>query len=91
MGRTIPTFRTILEHEIASWAEYRRALRPNDQKIFDKLMNAARLRADAGGYISRPLVSEVLFISLLLELEKEIQNLKSEIQNLKKMQNQAPK
>ena len=85
MGRTVPTFRMILEHEIASWAEFRRALRPADQKNFDKIMNAARLRADAGGYITRPLVSEVLFISILLELQKEILNLKHEIQKLKKM------
>ncbi|MHA1300865.1 MAG: hypothetical protein ACTSO9_15715 [Candidatus Helarchaeota archaeon] len=82
MGRTIPTFRMILEHEIASWAEYRRALRPNEQKIFDKLMNAARSRADAGGYISRPLVSEVLFISIIIDLQKQIQKLTDELQNL---------
>ncbi len=91
MGRTIPTFRMILEHEIASWAEFRRALRPADKKNFDKIMNAARLRADAGGYISRPLVSEVLFISILLELQKEIQELKDEVQKLKNLESETPK
>ena len=83
MGRTIPTFRMILENEIASWAEYRRALRPNEQEIFDKIMNAARLRSDAGGYISRPLVSEVMFISMFIDLQKQIQDLTNELQNLK--------
>ena len=47
MGRTVPTFRMVLEQEIASWAEFRRALRPDDQENFDQIMNAARLRADA--------------------------------------------
>ena len=84
MGRTIPTFRMMLEKEIASWAEFRRALRPDEKKIFDKIMNSARLKADAGGYISRPLISEVLFLSIILEQQKEIQDLKSEIQKLKK-------
>jgi hypothetical protein len=73
----------MLEHEIGSWSEYRRALRPEEQKIFDRLMNAARLRADAGGYITRPLVSEVLFISIILDLQKQIQELNAEIQKLK--------
>lgn len=84
MGRTVPTFRMVLEQEITSWAEFRRALRPDDQNNFDQIMNAARLRADAGGYISRTLVSEVLFLSILLEQQKEIQELKAEIQKIKK-------
>ena len=72
MGRTVPAFRPALEHEIESWKDYKRALRPDDQKIFDKLMNYARIHADAGSLGARPLLSEILFISFAIEQEKKI-------------------
>jgi len=72
MGRTVPAFRPALEHEIESWKDYKRALRPDEQKIFDKLMNYARIHADAGSLGARPLLSEILFISFAIEQEKKI-------------------
>jgi len=72
MGRTVPAFRPALEHEIESWKDYKRALRPDDQKIFDKVMNYARIHADAGSLGARPLLSEILFISFAIEQEKKI-------------------
>ena len=62
MGRTAPSFRPALEHEIESWKDYKRALRPEGQKIFNKLMNYAQIHADAGNLCPRPMLSEVLFI-----------------------------
>jgi len=71
-GRTVPSFRPALEHEIESWKDYKRALRPEDQKIFDKLMNFARIHADAGSLSARPMLSEILFMSFAIEQEKKI-------------------
>ncbi len=34
MGRTVPSFRPALEHEIKSWKNFKRALRAEEQKIF---------------------------------------------------------
>ena len=56
-GRTVPSFRPALEHEIESWKDYKRALRPEDQKIFDKLMNFARIHAYDGILSYRPMLS----------------------------------
>ena len=78
-GRTVPSFRPALEHEIESWKDYKRALRPEDQKIFDKLMNFARIHADAGSLSASPMLSEILFISFAIEQEKKIGLLEKKI------------
>jgi hypothetical protein len=83
MGRTVPSFRPALEHEIESWKDFKRALRPEEQKIFDKLMNYARIHADAGSLSARPMLSEILFISLAIEQEKKIEALERQIKEIK--------
>ena len=85
MGRTVPSFRPALEHEIESWKDFKRALRPEEQKIFDKLMNFARIHADAGSMSARPMLSEVLFISFAIEQEKKIDILEEKIKELEEM------
>jgi hypothetical protein len=84
MGRTVPSFRPALEHEIESWKAFKRALRPEDQKIFDKLMNFARIHADAGSLSARPMLSEILFISFAIEQGKRIESLEKRVQELEK-------
>lgn len=84
MGRTVPSFRPALEYEIESWKDFKRALRPEDQKVFDKLMNFARIHADAGSLSARPMLSELLFISFAIEQEKRIEILEKRIQELEK-------
>jgi hypothetical protein len=85
MGRTVPSFRPALEHEIESWKDYKRALRPEEQVIFDKLMNFARIHADAGSLAARPMLSEHLFISFEIEQEKKIEALMRHIQELEQI------
>ncbi|MFW9969564.1 MAG: hypothetical protein ACFFDF_05135 [Candidatus Odinarchaeota archaeon] len=85
MGRTVPSFRPALEHEIESWKDFKRALRLEDQKIFDRLMNFARIHADAGSMSARPLLSEVLFISFAVEQEKKIEMLEEKIKELEEL------
>ncbi|MFX1238047.1 MAG: hypothetical protein ACFFAS_11925 [Promethearchaeota archaeon] len=84
IGRTVPSFRPALEHEIESWNGFKRALRPPDQEIFNKLMNHARSHSDAGSMSARPMLSEILFISIAIEQERKIMELKNELESLKK-------
>ena len=86
MGRSVPSFRPALEHEIESWKDFKRALRPEDQKIFNKLMNYARIHADAGSLSARPMLSEILFISFAIEQEKKINFLERRVNELEKVQ-----
>lgn len=87
MGRTVPSFRPALEHEIESWKDFKRALRPEEQKIFDKLMNFARIHADAGSMSARPMLSEILFISFAVEQEKKLEMLEEKVKELEEMIN----
>ena len=85
MGRTVPSFRPALEHEIESWKNFKRALRPEEQKIFNKLMNYARIHADAGSMSARPMLSEILFISFAVEQEKRIEILEEKVEELEEL------
>ena len=79
MGRTVPSFRPALEHEIESWKDFKRALKSEDQDFFHKLMNFARIHADAGSLSARPMLSEILFMSFAIEQEKKIEKLEEKI------------
>ena len=70
MGRTLLPFRPALEQEICSWSGYKHGLGSEDQKAFDILVKYARQHADAGSLASRPLLSEVFFLSIAIEQQK---------------------
>jgi hypothetical protein len=76
MGRTVPTYRLQLEHELHRWRQFRAALRAEDQPGFDNLFVYARTYADAGSAAARPCSSEALFMSMLLGLYQEVQALR---------------
>ncbi len=76
MGRTVPTYRLHTESIINEWMDYRRALREKDRKVFDELMYKARLHASAGSYTAHLDSVATMFLSILLELQKEVQNMK---------------
>ena len=71
-----------LEHEIESWKDFKRALRPQEQEILNKLMNFARIHADAGSLSARPMLSEILFMSFAIEQEKKIEICEKRIKEL---------
>ena len=76
---TDPTYGQILEREIEGWKKFRRALRKEDQQVFDQLFEKARLHVEAGGAASRPWPFETILISMLLEQEKAVVELRSKI------------
>ena len=73
-----------MEYEIESWKDFKRALRPEERDIFNKLMNFARIHADAGSMSARPMLSEILFMSFAIEQEKKIEILEKKISELEK-------
>ena len=75
-GRTLPTYRNVVEEIAADWEGFRRALREEDRQKFDEMLRKARLHASAGGYDLRLDPTESIFISILLEHEKELSALR---------------
>ena len=80
MGRTVQTYRNILEELIAEWADFRKALRDKDRECFDGLMEKARSHSSASSYALRLNPIESMFMSILLEQEKEIKDLKKHLE-----------
>jgi hypothetical protein len=79
MERTIFPFSQVLDQEVQEWKKFRRALRKEDQQFLDGLFEKARLHVQASGDASRPWPFEVILISILLEHEKALAELKLKI------------
>ena len=86
MGRTILPFSRVLEQEAQDWRKFRRGLRKEDQQFLDRLFEEARLHVQAGVYASRPWPFETILISILLEHEKALVELRSKIRVLEEEQ-----
>jgi hypothetical protein len=82
MGRTVLPFSRVLEQEVQEWKKFRRGLRKEDQQFLDRLFEEARLHVQAGVYASKPWPFETILISILLEHEKAIVQLRSQLQAL---------
>jgi hypothetical protein len=84
MGRTVLPFSRILEQEVQEWRKFRRGLRREDQQFFDRLFEEARLHVQAGVYASNPWPFETILLSILIEHEKALVELRSKLRALEK-------
>ena len=82
MGRTVLPFSRVLEQEVQEWRKFRRGLRKGDQQFLDRLFEEARLHVQAGAYASRPLPFETILVSILIEHEKTLVELRSKLKAL---------
>jgi hypothetical protein len=73
-------FSQVLEEEIQGWQKFRRTLRKEDQQVFDRLFEKARLHVEAGSKASGPWPFETILISILVEQEKEMVELREKIE-----------
>ncbi len=62
----------------------RKALRGRDVEAFDKMMNACRMHASAGGMATRPILIEAMLMSILLSQQKELMEIKKSFELLEK-------
>lgn len=68
MGRTCPTYRTLLEDEIRSWETFRKALKKEDREAFDLLMERVRKHASASSNAARLNPFESLVMAALVDM-----------------------
>ena len=88
MGRTVPSYRQALESEIERWKGFRKGLRAKDAEAFDRMMDACRMFASAGSMATRPVLLEVMVMSILLHQEKMLMEIKERLDKLEKQLNQ---
>ena len=83
MGRTAPTYRSLLEQVLAEWGPYRRALRTADRTTFDRMVNHARERASAGSNLADLDPTTPILLSVLLAHEAELARLRRALEALR--------
>jgi hypothetical protein len=72
MGRTVPTFRQLIEEAAARWTKFRRALRREDQEHFDRLFHRVRCYTQAATYQCNDNPMEAILLSMALDQEKRL-------------------
>ncbi len=76
MGRTVATINQIIGQEQTAFANFRRALRREDQRTFDALFAAARKHTAAISQANHALPFESILLAMLLEQASELERLR---------------
>jgi len=82
MGNVTPTITDILHSEEANLARFRRALRREDQIVFDDLFAAAYKHRAAAAYTGHLLPFETFLLAMQIEEHKEVMRLRAQVENL---------
>ncbi|MRG77714.1 MAG: hypothetical protein C5S33_08145 [ANME-2 cluster archaeon] len=78
MGRTVPSFRMLLDSIIMELGDFKRALRRRDQQVFDRIMDMAREHASASTVAAAVDPMDTIVLSILIEQQKQIDDLKED-------------
>ncbi|MCK6582629.1 MAG: hypothetical protein L6Q49_05970 [Anaerolineales bacterium] len=85
MGNVTPTITDLLHAEEANLAKFRRALRREDQLVFDDLFAAAYKHRAAAAHAGHLLPFETFLLAMQIEDHKEVMHLREEIRNLRRL------
>ena len=77
MGRNNDTFTLVIDRNRETWGKFRRALRKEDQILFDEMWRAPKLHLAAGAFLANEIPLETILMSMLLEQYKKIKRLES--------------
>lgn len=82
MGRTNPTYRDQLAAVEDEWGAFRRVLRRQNKPRFDQLFVYARDHADAAGNLNPADPLAPVWMSVVLEQERRIDELEDRVESL---------
>jgi hypothetical protein len=82
MGRTVPSYRIVIESEIKRWSGFAKVLCKEEREAFEVLMDMCRSNAMAGGNACNPVLFEPMVMSILLSQQKKVQKLEYELSDL---------
>jgi hypothetical protein len=75
VGRTVPSWRIVVEGELERLARFRTFLRSEDKDVFDDLLNQCRLYASFAGSMASPVKEIPLLMSMLFGQHKRLMDL----------------
>ncbi|MBE7410963.1 MAG: hypothetical protein L6Q54_04610 [Leptospiraceae bacterium] len=84
MGAQMPTYSNYLQSLSEEWKPFKKTLNREEQVYFDKLFAIAIQHSHAGSMQSNPFPLEVVFMTVLIQLLKDNENLKNRVKELEK-------
>ena len=84
MGKTVPSYRVALEYEKQRWNGFSKALQKQDKEAFEQLMDICKNYASAASNATRPVLFEAMAMTILLDQQKTINQLKKQLQEIHK-------
>jgi len=82
MGRTIPSYRIILEEELKRWERFRDFLRIDERAVFEDMTDECRRRASAAGAACFPAKTEGMLLSILFAHDKAFKELLKQMERI---------
>jgi hypothetical protein len=82
MGRTIPSWRIVVESEVEKLKKFRDSLRLDDKLIFEDLLNQCKLYASAASSLASPVKEMPLILSMLFAHHKRLTELEKKLQSI---------
>lgn len=73
-----------MEKEIIGWKRLRKALRGKDIDAFDTMMNVCRNNASPGSMATRAILTESMFMTILISQQKELMEIKERLERITK-------
>jgi len=75
MGRTIPSWRIVVEEELVKMDRFKQFLRAEDRAVFEDLLNQCKLYAPYAGCLASPVKEIPLFLSMIFAHHKKLAEL----------------
>ena len=69
-----------MDIESEKWKTFRRQLKPDDRERLDKMFDYAMMHADSGTVVSISHKIDMVFMSVLIEMQRRIDELESAIE-----------
>ena len=80
MGRTVPSWRMVVEAEVEKLKRFQEFLRQEDKAVFEDMLNQCRLLASAASVMASPLKQVPLIISMLFAHHKKLVELEKRLE-----------
>jgi hypothetical protein len=79
VGRTVPSWRTVVDGELENLRRFRAFLRSEDKEAFDDLLDQCRLYASFAGSMASPVKGIRLLMSMLFGQRKRLMEFEKRI------------
>jgi len=82
MGRTIPSYRIMLEEELRKWRRFQDILRIDDRTIFEEMTDECRRYASEAGNLASPSKVEPMLLSILFAHHKTLKRVEKTLEQI---------